>query len=153
LKARFFRHAADRGFVIDERNHPRSTTFRRSRDGRVDIFEVQWDKYGKPRFAVHFGACAAEGLRINDKLFSPDETFPTWCPDAGTLQPRKGTSSRSWFRQDTRFFQRLLGRSALRDPEHVVGELLAIFPELERYWSTGEIGPHMRLLRLMAPPR
>jgi hypothetical protein len=31
------------------------------------------------------------------------------------------------------------------DPTAVVAELLALFPELEQYWSTGHVGPHMRV--------
>ena len=86
LKARFFTHARDRGFVIDKR-----------------------------------------------------------------LQPRRGTSSRSWFRQDSTLVQRLFGRPPLRDPATVVDEAMTLFPELERYWTSGEVGPHVRLWALNEP--
>jgi hypothetical protein len=54
-------------------------------------------------------------------------------------------SSRSWFRQDSTLLQRLLGQPALRPPDDVVDELIALFAELERYWANGEVGPHVRL--------
>jgi hypothetical protein len=144
LKARFFAYARDRGFVADERLQPRSTIFRRGVADRVHIFEVQWDKYGKPRFALHFGTCRADGVDVNGTIHPPGDTLPTWCPDTGSLQPRRGTGTRSWFRQDSTVLQRVLGRPALRDPGDVVDELLALFPELERYWASGEVGPHLR---------
>lgn len=144
LKTRFFAYARDRGFAVDERRQPVSTLFHRRVGQSVQIFEVQWEKYGRPRFAVHFGTCPAEGLSVRGTLHPPGETFPTWCPDAGRLQPRDGTSSQSWFRQDATLLQRLLGRPPLRDPGEVVDEVVALFPELERYWQTGEVGRHMR---------
>jgi hypothetical protein len=57
LKTLFIPYAVDRGFVVDERGQPRSTVFRRRVRSRVEMFEVQWEKYGTPRFAVHFGTC------------------------------------------------------------------------------------------------
>ena len=145
LKARFFPYATERGFVMDPRNQPRSTAFRRRAESRVHMFEVQWEKYGTPRFIVHFGTCPAEGLRVDGRLIAPEDTLPTWCPDAGTLQPRRGTSPRSWFRQDSPWISRMLGRPALRAPAAVVDELLALLPELERYWRSDEVGPHLKL--------
>jgi len=147
LKARFFPYALNRGFEVDAKNQPLSTTFRRKAGTRVEIFELQWDKYGAPRFAIHFGTCPAEGLHIDGKVFPPGEALPTWCPDSGSLQPRPGTSSRSWFRQDSTLFRRLFGQQAQREPATVVEELLALFPELEGYWASGKIGRHMRLWR------
>jgi hypothetical protein len=147
LKASFFPHARERGFALDETRQPNSTVFRRRVGDRVQLFEVQWEKYGRPRFAVHFGSCPAEGLHVDGKVLAPEETFPTWCSDAGSLQPRPRTVTSS-FRQDATFVQRLLGRPAVRDPVDVVEELFAWFPEVERYWASGEIGPHVRLWRL-----
>jgi hypothetical protein len=144
LKARFFSYAVDRGFAMDARNHPRSTTFRRRAGSCVQIFEVQWEKYGRPRFALHFGTCPMEGLNVNGAIHSAEEVLATWCPDTGSLQPHRGTTARPWFRQDSTFLQRLLVRPPLRDPAAVVDELLALFPEVERYWASGDVGPHLR---------
>ena len=144
LKTRFFPYARDRGFAVDERRQPVSTIFRRRVGQSVHIVEVQWEKYGRPRFAVHFGTCPADGLSVRGTVHPADETLPTWCPDAGSLQPRRGGSLRSWFRQDATLLQRLRGRPALRDPTRVAEEVVALFPELERYWETGQVGRHMR---------
>lgn len=145
LKSRFHPHVAARGFAIDERLQPRSTTFRRQAGGRIHIFDLLWDKYGKPRFVVPFGTCPRSGLDVNGVTHSPADTLPSWCSDAGTLQPRRGTSTASWFRQDVSWLRRLVGHAPLRPADDVVDELLAMFPELENYWDTGAIGSHMRL--------
>jgi hypothetical protein len=123
----------------------RSTAFRRPAGGSVQMFELQWEKYGRPRFAVHFGTCPAEGLLVNGALHRPEDTLPTWCPDTGSFRrPRGGTRS-LWFRQDASVVQRLLGSRALRDPDLVVNQLLGVFPELERYWAKGEVGRYLKL--------
>jgi len=150
LKERFIPDAVDRGFHVDARRQPVSTVFRRRAGDRVEMFELQWEKYGRPRFAVRFGTCPSAGLLVGGTLHAADDTLPTWCPDAGSLQPRRGTSSRSWFRQDSSVLQRLVGRPALRAPADVVNEFLALFPELERYWRTGDAGSHLRFFRLTA---
>jgi len=142
LKGTFFNEAMARGFVVDQRLQPVSTMFRRRVGGIVQIFEVQWDKYGRPRFAVHFGTCPAEGLRVGDKLFTPGETLPTWCGDVGTLEPHG--RKHGWFRQDATWLQRLVGRPPLRDPAQVIDELRTAFRELESYWEKGTVGPRIR---------
>ena len=112
---------------------------------RAELFEVQWDKYGTPRFVVRFGTCPPGGLQVNGQVFAVEETLPTWCDDSGSLQPRRGFSTRSWFRQDSTLVQRLLGHPARRSAAGVVDELLALFPEVERYWATGAVGPHIQM--------
>ena len=94
---------------------------------------------------------ATEGLRLGDVTHSPEETLPTWCPDAGSLQPRRGAGPGSWFRQDSTVLQRLFGRPQLRNAADVVDEVMTMFPELERYWASGEVGPHMWQWRLNEP--
>lgn len=145
LKASFIPLVTERGFVMDLRGQPRSVVFRRSEGSVVHMFALQWEKYGKPRFALHFGTCPVKGLSFQGKVSEPTDVYPSWCMDAGTLQPRKGTGSRSWFRQDSLLLERLFLKPASRRPAEVVAELLGLFPEVERYWSTGEVGPHMRI--------
>jgi hypothetical protein len=145
LREKFFPYAGARGFAADLRLQPRSAIFRRSAGSRVQMFEVQWEKYGAPRIALHFGTCPAGGVLVNGTTYAPEETLPTWCTDVGTLQPRRGFSSRSWFRQDSTLLQRLLGRPALRAAADVVDELLAYFPEVEHYWTSGDVGRHLRM--------
>lgn len=147
LKDRFFPYAAERGLAVDRRHQPGSTIFRRRVGSRVQMFEVQWDKYGAPRFALHFGTCPAVGVHLNGTAYTPDDILPTWCDDVGTLQPRRGFSSRSWFRPDSTAVRRLLGRPALRAAVDVVDELLALFPEIEQYWASGDVGRHLRMWR------
>ena len=145
LKRKFIPFAESRGFVVDRRDQPISTVFRRYTGKVVHIFAVQWEEYGSPRFIINFGTCPACGVVIRGESHSAENYLPSWCDDSGTLQPSRGNSSRSWFRQDHSMMHRLSLKSSLRAPEDVVEEMLALFPELEHYWSTGEVGQHMRI--------
>jgi hypothetical protein len=111
------------------------------------MFELQWDKYGSARFAINFGTCPILGLDINGKSTPAEEALPTWCSDTGRLQPRVGSGTRSWFRQDSTLLQRLMGARAVRHPSEVADELLALFPEVEQYWASGTVGPHVKIWR------
>jgi hypothetical protein len=145
LKETFFAHATRSGFIVDARRQPQSTTFRRQSGDRVHIFEVQWEKYGRPRFAVHFGTCPAAGLQVEGATLAPEETLATWCTDRGSLRPRRSAPAHAAFRQDATLWQRVLGRPRLRNAAAVVDEVMAVFPELERYWTHGDVGPHLKL--------
>src|SRR5262245_4955184 len=147
IKARFFPYATARGFSVDLQLQPRSTIFRRRAGDRVEMFELQWDKYGSPRFVIHFGTCSIGGLDVNGKAIPADQALPTWCDECGSLQPRRRVSTRSWFRQDSTWLTGLIGRPARRNPSEVADELLALFPEIEQYWASGEVGPHLRIWR------
>ena len=142
LEQRFSSRLIALGFRVDTAHQPMSTVFRRRVGDRVEMLDVTWDKYGRPRFRLTFGTCPAAGLAIGGRTFPPDEVLPGWCPDAGNLQRGRGAS---WsFRQDATWLQRLLGRSRLCPADAVADDASELVPELERYWENGEVGPHLR---------
>lgn len=141
----FVPFAAHRGFEVGRTLLPVSMEFRRTRGAEVHAFGIEWEKHGRPRFAVPFGTCPAEGLWVGGIRHPPDTMLPGWLPTAGHLQPRRG--SRAWFRQDESWWRRLLGAPRRRPAAAVVAELMALFPELESYWADGVVGPHVRIMR------
>ncbi|MCC7425892.1 MAG: hypothetical protein IT557_03205 [Alphaproteobacteria bacterium] len=151
LKQRLVPLAERQGFALDQRLMPRAMTFRRAAGAQVHMFSLSWEKYGKPRFAVDFGTCPADGMRFGEEQVPARDVLPSWLPDAGSLQPRRGASSHAWFRQDRPLLQRLLGRSRLRPEAEVVDELIALLAELETYWQSGRPGAHMRHWHIRAP--
>lgn len=147
LKRVFFPFVVSRGFEIDQRDAPAFTTFRRTVGESLHVFDVQWDKYGRPRFVVNFGICPASGVHLPGEHIPADHVLAGWAPLGGRLQPRPGATSANWFRQDRPLFMRLFGGEALRSASEVVTELMQLFPELEAYWSTGAAGKHLRITR------
>jgi hypothetical protein len=152
VAAAFVPVAEAAGFTTDPRDMPAILAFRRSAGPRVQIVEIQWDSYGRPRFVLNYGTCPADGIEVDGRRFPPDQVAAGWLPDAGRLQPRRGTGPGAWFRQDRPWTHRLLGRPALRPTQEVAAELLALFPEVLRAWDGGTPGPHLRALGVPRPP-
>ena len=123
IKRTFVPFAVQRGFVLDQNNAPTFLEFRREAQGTSQYFDIQWEKYGLPRFVVNFGT-----------------------KERGRLQPRTGALTSSWFRQDRPFLQRIFSANKLYPASQIVSELVKLFPELEEYWVSGKVGPHLRIL-------
>jgi hypothetical protein len=101
------------------------------------VFEcsVQWEKYGSPRFILNFSKRGRTGLIAS-----------------GRLAPNKGRWTEGWFRQDRSGLQRFFSFSKVYPAEQVVAQLIALFPEVEEFWKSGTIGPHIRLLPVPRRP-
>ena len=135
VAAAFVPVAEAAGFTIDRRGMPAILAFRRSVGQRVQIIEIQWDTYGRPRFVLNYGTCPLDGLEIDGRLFRPENVAAGWLADSGRLQPRRGMGPGAWFRQDRGWLQRLAGRGALRPAQQVAEHLVTLFPEVLRSWE------------------
>jgi hypothetical protein len=123
LKDRFVPIAVSHSYSLSEQRAPFFLEFRRVRHREEQYFDIQWDKYGRPRFVVNFASAAGRGR----------------------LQPGKGSTVSSWFRQDLSFLRRLIQRRANRSASAVIDELIQLFDELERFFSDRSVGPHVRV--------
>jgi len=148
LKARFYPFAAARGFVLDTTHAPFSVDFRRITLDGVDVFDLQWDKSGQPRFVVNFGHCPLDGAVHHGERVAPDKVLAYMGSSSGRLQPGKGAGTHCWFSQDRPFFRRVVLRQQPRPAADVVDELLRLFPELERWFEHRRIGTHMVSMRM-----
>lgn len=145
IKRVFIPYVKDLGFEMDQTNAPAFLEFRRLKGDVVHIFDLQWDKYHRPRFVINFGSCPAQGMDINGRHFPFQKVCAGWTPDRGRLQPGKGGTTSSWFRQDKPFIFRFFSPDSMYSPAEVVGLLLNHFLELETYWTTGVAGPHLKI--------
>jgi hypothetical protein len=118
--------------------------FRREAGSVVHVLEVQWEKYGWPRFVINYGTCPSSGIDIQGRHFAPADVVAGWLPDSGRLRPKRGGTTASWFRQDYPLPMQLVLRRRLRAASEVVVEAVLLFAELEAYWRSGTVGPHMR---------
>lgn len=143
LKKRFYPFATEQGFRIDRINSPFSIDFRRMTAEGIDVFDLQWEKYGRPRFIVNFGHCPPGGVLHHGEQIPPDRVLSYMGPFSGRLQPGKGWGTDGWFCQDRPFFRRVVLRQRPRPPAHVVDELLALFSELDEWFRHRRWGPHM----------
>jgi hypothetical protein len=154
IKWTFVPYLTGKGFVCDMRDAPAFFTFRKINFDAVYVCDVQWEKSGRPRFVVNFGKCSAEGVARRGRRVLPQDVHAVETPDYGRLHesPRSFWGTASWFRQDRPLLGRAVAFSKLRDPVEVVARLMGLFGEVETYWATGRVGPHLRLLGSAASP-
>jgi hypothetical protein len=96
---------------------------------------------------VNFGKAPAGGVTdLLGKNIMPEDILPSHAPVQGRLTPGRGTMTGGWFRQDRPLIERLASFSSLRPPEQVISQLVTLFAEVEEFWKSGTIGPHMWLL-------
>lgn len=146
LKKRFYPFVAKHGFQIDTTHSPFSIDFRRITAEGINVFDLRWEKYGRPRFVVNFGHCSASGVIHFGEEVPPGKVLSYMGSSSGRLQPKKGSGTGSWFRQDRSFFYRVVLRQQPRPAAEVVDELLSLFPELEEWFHHRHLGPHIVIM-------
>ena len=146
IEQTFVPHVLARGFVIDRSEAPDSLKFGRSCAGDVQMFDIQWDKHGRPRFTINFASCPPTGLSIGGKHYAAKDVGAGWHGVShGRLQPTTGLKQ-SWFGPDEPVLAGASPSAGRQTPGELVGVLLGLFPELEAYWASGAVGPHMWLM-------
>jgi len=139
-------YALSRGFVVDRKQAPDFLNFRRCSLDKVEMFDIQWDKNGRPRFTVNFGSCPPGGLSIRGTHYAAEEVSAGWHGVShGRLQPTTGLKQ-SWFGQDDPQLEGQLADARLHTPGELVGLLLDLLREVETYWTSGTVGPHLRMM-------
>lgn len=141
VKRYFYPYAESRGFERAKSTHPQFTSFRRVRGQKIDVFDVQWDKYGRPMFVINFGQADV------DKVGVPMQEVETQhCKSMYRLQRKKGSSYSCWFRLRRPWLEVLRSRRLKYQPEEVVDQLISYFLEIEAWWSDKLEGPHVQRL-------
>jgi hypothetical protein len=123
------------------------TPFRRVRGNVIHVFDVQWDKYGRPCFVINFGEAPSDGVAFRGEKVSTDMLEPVHCSLGGRLQRWRGGSLRTWFQLGKPWPERLLTLQWTYSPEEVVAQLISCFSELEMWWDSKREGPHVHIWR------
>jgi hypothetical protein len=109
--------------------------FRRPADPRgTDVLVLQMEKHGRPRFLLLVHVEPAEGM---EAVMARGGTVI-----AGAITPRRGTSSRHWFRADPGLWRRWTGSPRTLERE-AVDACMALLPEIEAWWSTQQPTQHI----------
>lgn len=143
LKATLFPHAQALGYAVDTSHQPQFTVFRRRVGAEVHLFEVQWDKSGRPRFVINFGKASAEGVVWNGEAIAPDKLEVHHCRPWLRLQRRRGGSMGCWFQLRRPLIEQVLTLSREYTPDEVAHAVVACFAEVEEWFSSGAKGPHV----------
>jgi hypothetical protein len=134
------------GFVRHGKSDALFTGFRRVRDGKLHVLDVQWDKYHRPYFVVNFGEAPLADLELSGARVPVDQIAPFDCPQRGRMQRFRGGSMSCWVGLRKPWIKVLTtGRWSYR-PEEVADEAGDAFPELEEWWTSRTAGPHLYIL-------
>ena len=145
ITARFFPYVEARGFVRARSTHPHFMVFRRVTGDTVQIFDVQWDKYGDPCLVVNFAEGPKDGVTLWGNHIPGETMQPQDCPESGRLQRKAGPNKRCWFQLKKPLFEAVRTLERRYSAEAVVEQLLAAFPEVEAWWQHRTVGPHITL--------
>jgi len=136
VKKHFYPFAEAKGFARAKSTHPHFTTFRRIEPDVVHVFDVQWDKYGRPRFVINFGEVGSGASTASVETQD--------CKVLCRLQPDK-TSPR-WWRLRKPWSEILRTGRFRYTPKEVVDRVIASFFEVEEWWAEKKEGPHVQVL-------
>jgi hypothetical protein len=143
IKSRLVPFLAEQGFAIDQRHAPANLDFRRFLNGQVHCIDIQWEKYGTPRFTINAGAASDRGTKWRDMKTAATDMGPAQCPEYIRLYPGKlRGSTRRWFRQDHTLFKWLTTGQRRKPAAEVIDQVITLYPELDVYLTNGTIGPH-----------
>lgn len=145
IKNSFIPFVEGKGYVCSMQNAPSFIDFKKVTNNEVWVFDIQFEKYGLPRFVVNFGKCSAEGVTLNGKHYSKDKIIPSLTPGICRLQPGNSSFTGSWFRQDKHWLLKLFSSTNLYPASEIVSQLMRMFSELEQYFEKGTISEHLRI--------
>jgi hypothetical protein len=140
VKSRFVPFMAERGFMLDMRDAPTFFLFRKVTPEQIYFCDIQWEKYGRPRFRVSFGCCEPNGgFTHNNQPIPPDRMMANWCKIYGS------SHKPDWFRQDRPWWQFLYTSQKLYPANLLVDNVMMWFSEVESYFETGAVGSHIKI--------
>jgi hypothetical protein len=145
IKSTFVPYVEEKGYVCSMKNAPSFIDFKKITNNEVWVFDIQFEKYGSPRFVVNFGKCSADGVELNGIHYTQNEIIPSLTPGFGRLQPGRTGSTGSWFRQDKHWLIKIFTSTKQRPAREVVNQLISMFSELEQYFEKGTISEHLRI--------
>ena len=142
VKTTVYPFAESRGFVRTKARNGRLVTFRRPTAGTMQLFDIQWQKYGAPSFVVNIGECPLSGIDMIDIGHVPAEAAQAgWCLRSGRLQRERGPFG--WFKLRKPLLKAIATFQWWYSPEEVTHQVIEYFDEVEQWWSDKKEGPHL----------
>lgn len=143
VKTIFYPHAESLGFSVDARMQPQFVVFRRVDGGTIQVFDIQWDKYHRPRFVLNFSEAPAGGVEFGGKRYTADDICAVHCGSYLRLQRRRGGGGSCWFQLRRPVIEQLVSLKRDYPPETVASQVVQRFGEIEDWWRDKSIGPHV----------
>lgn len=144
LRTGFYPHVLSSGFMLDKRRQPEFVVFRRFGEKSVHIFEIQWDKYHRPKFVINFCEAPPDGIQFGGKWMPAKDLTPVHCGSYLRLMRSRGRFGYSWFQPGRPFIQQLLSFKRNYEPDEIAAQVVDRFQEIENWWAHKVIGAHVQ---------
>jgi hypothetical protein len=141
----FIPFADSKGFKSSMQFAPQTFDFIKEIDNEVFVFDIQLEKYDRPRFVVNFGKCSKKEVESILSIYSAKEINPAITSTKGRLKTKSGNSTASWFRQEKNFFIKLFSSNENWPVPKVVNQLIELFSELDQYFINNVISEHLNV--------
>jgi hypothetical protein len=109
--------------------------YRRRAGNGTHVLTIQLEKRQRPRFLVLLHVEPPEGI---EALTDAGGEITT-----GSLKPRPGPTSRSWFRADPPWWQRVFRATPPARAREAVEECVRLLPEVDAWWTRQTSSPHI----------
>jgi len=143
LKESFYPVALSAGFELDTSLQPELTVFRRIQNAKLEVFDIQWDSHRKPRFIINFAETVDQATDHGGQRLPFSATCTYHCRPTLRLQRQRGGSFSCWFQLRRPLLEQIASMRREYSPQQVVAQLLERWPQMEDWWSTKLIGPHL----------
>jgi len=109
--------------------------YQRSTAQGTQVLAIQFEKHQLPRFVINVYVEPPGGIQ---SLAQNGGTIIS-----GRLKARPGATTRSWFRADRSWWQRMVLRRRDTLEKEAVELCLSLLPEVEAWWTSQTASPHI----------
>ena len=145
LRSAFYPHAIKLGFEIDKRWQPQFVVFRRLAGNKVDIFDIQWDKYHRPKFVINFSEAPFDGVEFAGKFIGTKDLMVTHCGTFHRLVRDQNKVFYRWFQLRRPLTEQVLKLKRNYEPYEIATQVIDRFSEVEEWWEKKTIGKHVQI--------
>jgi hypothetical protein len=138
LKSQFYPFVTDKGFVRGKAD-ALIVPFHRVVNGRVQWFEIQWEKYHRPLFVLNFGEFDVDEHINVDRMLSDRSAIKVM----GRVQRSRGGGFSNWFQARKPWKASILSMSFRYSPDDVATQIIHSFSDLEGWWENKNEGQYI----------
>ena len=144
LRSVFYPHVLSLGFEVDKRWQPEIVVFRRFGADAVHVFDIQWDKYHRPKFIINFSEAPLEGVDFCGKWMDVRDIMSVHCGSYLRLVRNQGKFTYRWFQLRRPLLEQMVVLKRNYDPEEIASQVVHRFIEVEDWWANKTVGNETR---------
>ena len=139
----------DRAGFIRGKSTSLFTPFRRHTTEMVHVCEIQWDKSYRPSFVINFGELTADRFALVPTREVESGWLLNHCDEQLRLKGRRVLlgSAGSWYQPSKPLWEAITTLRCKYSPAEVTAGVIDNFSEVEDWWRTKAIGPHVVEMR------